>query len=511
MADQLRMKYIVRNMFLKQNRGARALGNANRQKSVPFFSRLAKRFRQRRIKAVRKCQGKRVGSSPSYVTRFKFPGLEHFVRNVRFDKIAKSVTCGISSSTTVPIDEKNVREVKHLCRPVPSQIKDSITQRQGLAEKNEDPRKMLKLTPFGRVEKFERLDTSCFTKVRNVKPGINGDVYEFLWRRDGVAARVAVKMLRNKEIQVSRRAESDEQKVLLQSPHVSQEDAMTEIRVLSYLSVQPDLSPYLLKMLGAFSQDQHTWLVTEFAEGGELFDVAAAGGLSQSLLQMYIRQILQAINYLHHHFIGHRDVSPENILLKDGALKVMDFGMAASTHTSAGEAIRYFLAAGKDLYRAPECYVPARTRVSVEAPLDATPNSVRLMQVDTVTLCEVKLPVDVLPGNRCWATVSGYTVTPVDVFAIGACMFVLAFQCPPWSSARLSDNCFKFLYSTCNDIESMLKRWSKQALCPEAMCMLKEMLHADPVKRPSAAECIGRPWMTNTAEKGLESPGSVRA
>merc|ERR1719408_745692 len=110
-------------------------------------------------------------------------------------------------------------------------------------------------------------------------------------------------------------------------------------------------------MHGVYAEQQFTWLITEFAEGGELFDVAAAGGLSETKIHEYMWQLLQAVDYLHKHQIGHRDISLENVLLKDGVVRLMDYGMAVRTCSSSGVSLRYFCEVGKDFYRAPEVYV----------------------------------------------------------------------------------------------------------------------------------------------------------
>ncbi|NWF70226.1 MAG: protein kinase [Chloroflexi bacterium] len=62
-----------------------------------------------------------------------------------------------------------------------------------------------------------------------------------------------------------------------------------------------------------------------------------------------LEQMLQAIAYLHRRGILHRDLKPANVLVKDGLLKVLDFGLAiAKEHTQDAPV------AGTLLYLAPE-------------------------------------------------------------------------------------------------------------------------------------------------------------
>lgn len=367
-----------------------------------------------------------------------------------------------------------------------------------------DPR-VTNLGRFRVSSKFEDLNPAGFTMVRRVSAGINGDIFKYQWRHGQSNTEVAVKKLRNQALQQLKNTETDE-RIIHMNPRCrapSNEDALTEIGVLSYLSKQQDLPLYLLKMLGVYAEDRFTWLLTEFADGGELFDVAAAGGLAETQIQEYMWQMLQATEYLHCHRIGHRDISLENVLLKGGLVRLMDYGMAVASHSPSGTALRYYREVGKHFYRAPECYVPAHGEVTVTAPIPSGPGDVIMARVAPNFLCEVRLPADFLPGQACKADVWGYAVTPADVFALGVCMFILAFQCPAWEFAKLSNRFFAHVYNSHEKgLESLLKMWGKQqVLSPDAMQMMSEMLRADPAKRPSAADCLSHSWFDNCANR----------
>mmetsp|Transcript_89702 Transcript_89702/g.155229 ORF Transcript_89702/g.155229 Transcript_89702/m.155229 type:complete len:538 (-) Transcript_89702:187-1800(-) len=363
--------------------------------------------------------------------------------------------------------------------------------------------RMSNLAHFRPVKKFAELETGSFTKIKKLTSGINGDIFKYSWGPEGAGTVVAVKKLRDPELERIQGTETNEHQVHIKPSKnaPNSEDSLTEIGILSYLTKQPDMPMYLLRMLGCFSDSVNstTWLVTEFAEGGELFDQVAEGGVSESMVREYTWQLLQAVSYLHRHHIAHRDISLENILLKDGMLRLMDFGMAVKSHTDSGVPVRFFRAVGKDFYRAPECYVPRLEQVRVVAPPAAEAGDVVCVEIDSGKyFCEIRLPSTVKPGRVCVADLWGYAAAPADMWAVGVCLFILAFKIPPWNEATLSDQAFNFLYSSGEGgIESMLRQWNKQPLCPEAMQLISSILKPESSKRPLAAEGLASRWFAD--------------
>jgi len=353
---------------------------------------------------------------------------------------------------------------------------------------------------------FDNLNSSSFTLVKRVSGGNNGDIFKYRWHQSQEETCVAVKKLRNRALLQHENTETDERHIHTNPGKflcLSNEDALTEIGVLMYLSRQQDVPLYLLKMHGVFADKLFTWLVTEFAEGGELFDVAASGNVTEKQTQQYTWQMIQACDYLHRHHIGHRDISLENVLLKDGNVRLMDFGMAVRSHSSSGTPLRFFREVGKTFYRAPECYVPTYEEAEVMAPIGSQPGDVIMAPAHPNFLCEFRLRDSMLPGQTCLADVWGYGALPADVFALGICMFILAFQCPAWECARLSNRFFAHYYKCEGDRLDSLRQLfgTAKVLSPEAMHMLSDMLQVDPSKRPSTSTCLDHPWFAELAKQ----------
>merc|ERR1719183_19621 len=92
----------------------------------------------------------------------------------------------------------------------------------------------------------------------------------------------------------------------------------------------------------------------------------------------------------------------------------MDFGQAVATHSLSGELLRYFCAAGKPYYRAPEQYVPPQSEVQVMMPRTSQPGDVAFTRTLTDNyLCEVLLPVTASPGQKTTAPPARVQQTPL--------------------------------------------------------------------------------------------------
>lgn len=379
-------------------------------------------------------------------------------------------------------------------------VPDTESAEVALVRTVTDPR-MSNLGHFHSVEELEGVPRSALTLVKRIGDGINGTIFKYDYEGKGF---VAVKKLWNGVMERARCSEKDERAVHLSRKMLEAEDSLAEIGVLRYLSEQPDVPLYLIKALGIFQDQTFTWLILEFADGGELYDVAASGTAPKEKVRDYVWQAFQGVAYLHQHQIAHRDISLENLLLKAGDVRLIDYGCAVRSHSGAGTPYRFFRSVGKEFYRAPECYVPDVSEVLVCAPVGVALGDVIQVDVglDDGYLCDVRFTDNAMPGTTCRAEVWGYEVFPADILAVGVCAFILAVGCPPWARARVHDRAFAAARK--DGLESLLKSWRKAIQVPDAMDLISKTLQSSPTLRPSVAACLANSWFAPMS--GLSVP-----
>lgn len=76
--------------------------------------------------------------------------------------------------------------------------------------------------------------------------------------------------------------------------------------------------PRLVRLLRSHDTDTHVYLLMELVAGGDLFDaIAKCGKFSEPCAAQMIRDISQALEYIHDKSIVHRDIKPENLLVRN--------------------------------------------------------------------------------------------------------------------------------------------------------------------------------------------------
>jgi len=94
--------------------------------------------------------------------------------------------------------------------------------------------------------------------------------------------------------------------------------------------------PNILSIFDFGTHDGVSYAVMELLEGETLRGKLEAGPISQKQAVGYALQIAKGLSAAHEKGIVHRDLKPDNIfVLKDGHIKILDFGLAKRVEASA--------------------------------------------------------------------------------------------------------------------------------------------------------------------------------
>ncbi|KAJ9157520.1 Calcium/calmodulin-dependent protein kinase [Pleurostoma richardsiae] len=139
---------------------------------------------------------------------------------------------------------------------------------------------------------------------------LGAGTYGIVREADGPTGKVAVKIILKKNVKGNERMVYDELDMLQRLKH-----------------------PHIVRFVDWFESRDKYYIVTELATGGELFDrICEQGKFTEKDASQTIRQVLEAVDYLHSKNVVHRDLKPENLLYltkaPDSDLVLADFGIA---------------------------------------------------------------------------------------------------------------------------------------------------------------------------------------
>ncbi|KAF9238888.1 hypothetical protein DTO006G1_4163 [Penicillium roqueforti] len=198
-------------------------------------------------------------------------------------------------------------------------------------------------------------------------------------------------------------------KIIEHGPAGGADEGRLEISLKREVEILKSVNHPSLVQLKAFGSDEkRALLVLDYCPGGDLFEFATSGArMSADLIRRIFAELVDAVRYLHAHYIVHRDIKLENVLLTMPA-HVMDdvqdwrtYDRAVVTLSDLGlsrripeppESPLLQTRCGSEDYAAPE--------ILMGQAYDGRSTDAWALGVLLYAIMENRLPFDVLPGTR---------------------------------------------------------------------------------------------------------------
>uniref|UniRef100_A0AAR2JYI3 non-specific serine/threonine protein kinase n=1 Tax=Pygocentrus nattereri TaxID=42514 RepID=A0AAR2JYI3_PYGNA len=219
---------------------------------------------------------------------------------------------------------------------------------------------------------------------------------------------------------------------------------MKRDQVTQELSILKRLQhPHIVCLQDTFETPSSYALVLEMADQGRLLDyIVSWGNLTEEKVAFYLRDILEALHYLHNCRIAHLDVKPENLLVDQSSsqpmVKLTDFGDAVQLNSA--HYVHPLL--GSPEFAAPE-----------------------LVLGDPVSLTS-------------------------DLWSLGVVTYVILSGASPFLDESVEETCLNICRLDFSFPEDYFQGVSQAAR--DFVCLL---LRAEPSKRPAAAACLQETWL----------------
>ncbi|KAH3759715.1 CAMK protein kinase [Pelomyxa schiedti] len=204
--------------------------------------------------------------------------------------------------------------------------------------------------------------------------------------------------------------------------------------------------PNIVHLRDVFETDQCVYMVIELVSGGELWRrISATGSFSEEEAQCVLRQVLEAVDYMHSNGIIHRDLKPENLLCVDDTglhIKITDFGLAT------------------DSVMEPSVVTPCGT------PSYVAPEVFQGGEYD----------------NKC------------DIWSAGVLLYVMLSGYMPFDADTLEETLRRITSGKLYFPDSLFGHVS-----PAAQDLVSYMLTVSPDDRPTAGDCLAHSWFSQSA------------
>ena len=238
--------------------------------------------------------------------------------------------------------------------------------------------------------------------------------------------------------------------------HAARSQYIHEIEALQNMT-----HPYIVKYFGAYldTETRMINLFMEYVAGGSLarFVKSLPYCLEEEAVKVYIRQILEALQYLHSHNVIHRDIKGDNVLIntEEGTVKITDFGSSRKIQRTL------------------------QTAGTGGATLTGTPN---WMAPEMIT---AQFYNDIPHKEK------------IDVWSVGCtAVELLCKGKPPWP---VFDTQWSALYYIANSKE-LIPDGIPDDVSSDCRHVIEQCLIRDPASRISVPELLRHPWFKGSSE-----------
>ncbi|KAI5370156.1 Putative serine/threonine-protein kinase, active [Septoria linicola] len=233
--------------------------------------------------------------------------------------------------------------------------------------------------------------------------------------------------------------------------------------------------PSVVEYKSVMELDEYLYIIMEYVPCGDLQQyISQHGPVPENMAKQVAQQVLDALDYLHKKNITHRDIKPDNILLKSTdpdnvIIKLSDFGLSKAINSN-DTFLKTFC--GTLLYCAPEVFPHYDTH--------STQRGVKRSR-----------------EPRAHRKFHSYSHA-VDIWSFGAVLWYTLCHKPPFDGIAdaTGRGMFDNIMHTPLDVTELIKHDVSDA----AIDLLVRMLDTDPLARLSAEDCLRHPWF------GLEEP-----
>ncbi|KAM0283645.1 hypothetical protein ACHAQH_002424 [Verticillium albo-atrum] len=231
-------------------------------------------------------------------------------------------------------------------------------------------------------------------------------------------------------------------------------EVMAEINALKLLSDSG--AKNINVVIDALPVGQSMWMITEYCAGGSvatLMRPTAPGGLQEKWIIPILREVSEAVFWVHRQGIIHRDIKCANVLITEtGGVQLCDFGVAGIIETKFDKRSTFI---GTPHWMAPELF----------------------------------------DQNTSYGT-------EVDIWAFGSLVYEVASGLPPNVMAGFD------IYQLGNHLKTHAPRLQGDQYSSQLRDMVAFCLQEDPKKRPTIEQVQDHPYIRNSAQ---QYPGSSLA